>query len=356
VGDEFYSQLARYVEQGGGLLILGGRTGLSRLRGTAIERLLPADVIPAPKIDRPLSVRLETAGLTHPITAIEDNPARTEAAWNGLPPVWPSPDRVRPRPGAMSLLRFGSTAGADPALVAGFSGEGKIALLAAHDFWRWDFLPSGTGAEAARQLFPEFALSLVRWLAEPTMRERFLAEPVHGVFQNGEAVEFSARAWNEQYAPIPDARVSVQVFPGLDDGAGAPVRRIELRPRGADGTFDGLGDPLPPGEYRYRAEARSADGNTLLGQSESRFWVDVNGPEYVRLRPDAGTLDQIARVSGGAATDRGGLDDLLSRLPDVVRRVGRVREIELWNHLALFISFVVLLSVEWFLRRRRGLA
>ena len=54
--------------------------------------------------------------------------------------------------------------------------------------------------------YPEFALSLVRWLAEPTMRERFLAEPVRGVFQNGEEIEFSARVWNEQYAPIPDAQ------------------------------------------------------------------------------------------------------------------------------------------------------
>ena len=356
LGDGFYSQLARYVEQGGGLLVLGGRTGLSRLRGTAIERLLPADVVPAPKTDRPLAVRLETAGFTHPVTVIEENPARAEMAWNSLPPVWPSPDRLRPRPGAQSLLRFGPTAGTDPALVAGFSGEGKIALLAAHDFWRWDFLPSGTGAGAGGQVFPEFALSLVRWLAEPTMRERFLAEPARGVFQNGEEIEFSARVWNEQYAPIPDARISVQIFPGSDDGGATPVRRIDLRPRGGDGTFGGQGDPLPPGEYRYRAEARGADGSTLLGQSESRFWVDVNGSEYVRLRPDGGTLDQIARASGGASTDGGGFDDLLSRLPDVVRRMGRVREIDLWNHLVLFISFVVVLSVEWFLRRRRGLA
>ncbi len=188
------------------------------------------------------------------------------------------------------------------------------------------------------------------------MRERFLAEPVRGVFQNGESIEFGARAWNEQYQPIPDARVAVEIFAPQSDGTGAPVRRIELRPRGTEGTFDGLGDPLPPGEYRFRAEAKTADGSTVLGQSESRFWVDTNGPEYVRLRPDAGTLEQIARMSGGASTDRAGLDGLLSRLPDVVRRVGRVREVELWNHIILFLSFVTVLCVEWFLRRRRGLA
>ena len=34
----------------------------------------------------------------------------------------------------------------------------------------------------------------------------------------------------------------------------------------------------------------------------------------------------------------------------------RVREVDLWNHWALFALFVLLLSTEWFLRRRRGLA
>jgi hypothetical protein len=67
-------------------------------------------------------------------------------------------------------------------------------------------------------------------------------------------------------------------------------------------------------------------------------------------------LEQIARASGGEATDGAGLAAVLRRLPDVVQRIGRVREIELWNHLALFVSFILVLSIEWFLRRRRGLA
>jgi hypothetical protein len=33
-----------------------------------------------------------------------------------------------------------------------------------------------------------------------------------------------------------------------------------------------------------------------------------------------------------------------------------VREWDLWNHWLLLASFVVVLSAEWFLRRRRGLA
>ena len=352
----FYGELARYVSQGGGLLVLGGRAGLSRLRSTGIETALPAEAIPTgPGKDRPIGVRLEAQGLTHPLTAIEDSPGRSESDWAALPPVWPSPDRLRPRPGSAVLLGFTVPGGTEPALVCGFSGDGKVVALAAHDFWRWDFLPRT--ATGGIDPFPEFALRTVRWLAEPAARERFTAEPTHGVFENGERPEFTGRVWNESYAPVLDAQVHLSIFSA--DGAGTPpatqIREFDLRAHGADGTYTAQTDPLAPGAYRFVAEAR-ASGEGALGRVESSFWVDRNGPEYVRLRPDAGTSDQIARASGGEATDRAGLEALLDRIPSVVRRVGRVREIDLWNHLILFLSFVAILSIEWWLRRRSGLA
>ncbi|MBM3286027.1 MAG: hypothetical protein FJY88_01540 [Candidatus Eisenbacteria bacterium] len=364
LGAGFHAALARYVEQGGGLLVLGGRAGLARLRGTPLEPLLPADVIPGIDQERPLAARLTTAGLTHPITAVEESPARAEAVWSSLPPVWPSPDRVRTRAGGVTLLEFAAAKGGEPALVAGFAGQGKVALLASHDFWRWGFLPSGTAAGGEADLFGQFALRLIRWLAEPTLRDRFLAEPARGVFQNGEAPEFAARVWDERYAPVPDARVTIRVVPasdasgGVGDSSAHPTRArvVDLRPKGLEGTFAGKVDPLQPGAYRFTAEAVSADGLRQLGRIESAFWVDQNGPEHVRLRSDPGTLDQIARASGGTAVDEDGLAALLARLPGTIRKVGRVREIEMWNQLAVFLAFILVLSVEWFLRRRRGLA
>lgn len=348
----FYPALARYVREGGGLLVIGGRAGISRLRGSGLDSILPAEVSPASRdADRPIGVRLEPQGLTHPLTAIEDSPGRSEADWAALPPIWPSPDRMRARPGSSVLLGFTVPGGTEPALVSGFSGEGKVVLLAAHDFWRWDFLPrGGSGGD----LFPEFALRMIRWLAEPAIRERFTAEPTRGVFENGEIPEFTARVWDESYAPVLDASVHVKI--ASSDSAGVALRQLDLRVHDVEGTFVGQTDPLPPGAYRFIAEARSGHGGSVIGHVESTFWVDRNGPEFIRLRPDPGTMDQIARASGGESAEHGGVDGLLDRLPNVVRRVGRVREIDLWNHLALFLSFVAILSVEWWLRRRRGLA
>lgn len=353
-GSAFYAELARYVEQGGGLIVLGGRRGLMRLRGTSLEQRLPAVIGPGTREEQPVPVRLEAAGLNHPVTALEDSPMRAEGVWNALPPVWPSPDRLTPQPGAMVLLSAARPGSVEPLLIAGFAGKGKVLLLDAHDFWRWTFLAHAS-AQPTPDAFREFALRAVRWLAEPNLRDRFDAEPVRGVFENGEPPEFTARVWDDSYAPVLDAQVHLRVITADSSGTATPVREFDLRPRAGDGTYAGQTDALPPGAYRYVAEVRGADGAAAIGRVESSFWVDANGPEAVRLRPDVATCEQIAHASGGRSTDPAGLDDLLAQLPGAIRRVGRVREIELWNHIALFISFVALLGLEWWLRRRSGL-
>ncbi len=173
----FYGELAGFIERGGALLALGGRTGLGRLERTPVGRLLPAKVTGGPRGDRTLPIQLAPAGRTHPVTALDDRPGRAERAWGALPPVWPSPDRLRAKPDATVLLGFAGRGAIEPALVTGFAGEGKVALLAAHDFWRWGFLPRATGDSDAN-LFEELALRLVRWLAEPTKRARFLGDAI----------------------------------------------------------------------------------------------------------------------------------------------------------------------------------
>lgn len=347
-------RLADFAEQGGGLWILGGRAGLARLRGTPLEAILPVDIRPGRAGDLPLAMQIEPAGLLHPVTAVEDHPGRTENGWASLPPIWKSPDSIRPHPGGSVLLSAGERGATEPALVAGFAGKGKVLLLAAHGFWRWDIMPQDRGGAGA-EIFREFVLRTVRWLAEPSVRDRIVIEPARGVFRSGEEPEFAGRAWNEAYEPIPDARLRVQIFRA--DSAAAAQTPIEgdLRPRGSDGSYGAAFPPLEPGEYRYVGTATAGDGATPLGRVESRFWVDANGSEAQRLRPDRGTLEQVARASGGEGTDRAGLDRLIDRLPQIVRPAARVREIDLWNHVALFISFVAILSVEWWLRRRRGL-
>mgnify|MGYP000031213148 CR=1 FL=1 len=52
-------------------------------------------------------------------------------------------------------------------------------------------------------------------------------------------------------------------------------------------------------------------------------------------------------------------EEIGERLADLVearRQVAQAAEIKLWNHPLLFLVFIGVLTLEWLLRRRQGLA
>ena len=366
--EPFLQSLGRFVSRGGGLWIVGGPAqsgSWSRVDG--FQRILPARAVDRPGSGSSVSeVELVSQGMRHPITALRDNPSQTAALFASLPPIWRTGQGLELKGNGRELLAFRGTGPGRSALVAGFGDRGKVVWLNARGLWRWRL--TAAGSDLPPQLFADFALGTIRWLAEPAIRDRFQVEPGRRVYPNGESVSFLANLWDTSLQPIEDATVVVEVTP---DSAGTgpsgeatrletslpppdPLR-IEMEPSSEPGAYEGRGPGLAPGTYHYRAHAVSGTGNDL-GVSEGVFWVETMGPEFARIVSDRETLRQIAAESAGAVVEPATLSKLVDQIPDAIRRVGRVHEVDLWNHWALFALFVLLLSTEWFLRRRRGLA
>jgi len=366
--EPFLRALGGFVSRGGGLWIVGGPQqsgGWSRV--DQFQRILPARAVDRPGAAQPLaSVELLAQGMRHPITALRDNPSQTAALFASLPPIWRTAHGLDLKGNGRELLAFRGTGPGRSALVAGFGDRGKVVWFDARGLWRWRLTAAGSDLPA--HFFADFALGTIRWLAEPAIRDRFQVEPGRRVYPNGESVSFLANLWDQALQPIDDASIVVEIAPdSASAGAIADVSKplatgragssgtIEMVPSTDPGAYEGRGAGLPPGAYRYRARAVSGSGNEL-GVSEGRFWVETMGPEFARVLSDREVLRQIAGESAGQVVEVASLSSLADRIPDVIRRVGRVREVDLWNHWALFVLFVLLLSTEWFLRRRRGLA
>lgn len=350
---ELLESLSRYTREGGGLLLLGGPPGPKGWTGSGtFAGLLPGALeADAPGFARALPVQLTLEGQRHPATAVRENPAETAREWSALPPVQRPGGSMTAFPDARVLLEYrGPRGGTAAALAVVQRDRGKAAWLHARGAWRWDFLPAG--ATGSTDLHRQFLLGLVRWLAEPTVREQFRVLPARRVFQNGEPGSVTAELWDDAYAPVRDARVQVEIL-----AAGSPGEAVfasDLEPASEAGRYSIDFPALDPGEYLLRARAQTGLGSEV--NATTRFWVEVMGPEFARSRPDYGTLEQLARRTGGTLVRASELGPLLRQLPEAVRPVGRVREWELWNHWLLFAAFVLVLSVEWMLRRRRGLA
>jgi hypothetical protein len=158
-----------------------------------------------------------------------------------------------------------------------------------------------------------------------------------------------AHVTDPSYQPVAGASVDIAVVPASGDTAG--TRRISLS--GEAGLLTGALDPLPPGRYRFEGRARTPEGE--LPPADGFFMVDSLGAEMERLEADHELLERLASASGGHLWHP---DSLAGLSEAMARRTAAEEErmqVALWDHPLFFIAFVILASLEWLLRRRRGL-
>jgi hypothetical protein len=369
----FAAALRAYVLDGGGVLFMpGGRgEGLERWREAGWSDLLPLRLVPQPLRGYGLSgARVAVAGLTHEITALDENPAETGRLWKSLPPIWlPEGDYVAAE-AATTLLtaQVGDPPREVPLLAIAPTGAGRVAVLTGRGVWRWDFVMRS--ADSDMWIARDFWKRICRWLSQPTERERFAARPARNVFQDGEPIEFAARLLDDAFRPVAGARIDVGIAPvasresvtAAGDGEaagsdGSSTAAVSLYPEGTAGRYAGALASLPPGAYRYWAQASlGRDSQQRTWRADGRFWVEPMGPEFLSLSASPGLPQQLARASGGGSVTSGEIDVLIDAIPKGYRPTRVVKQAELWNHWAVFALVTILLAAEWVMRRRQGLA
>jgi hypothetical protein len=351
----FAEALKGFLLDGGGVLFLGTPSW----DGAGWSELLPVRVTPQVRLGYALSPCQATfEGVSHEITALSESPAETERQWRALPPLWLPEGSYLTAAGARVLLtaQTAQPARTVPLLAVAGAGGGRIGVLTGRGEWRWDFVVrgGGEGVDGVR----DFWKRTVRWLSEPAERSRFDVHPERAVFQDGEPIAFSGGLFDAAFEPIEGARLSVEISPAdtLAPGDAAPrTGRLMLYPQGPAGRYSGTTGALPTGMYRYQAEAARGTGEQRWS-STGVFWVEPMGPEFLRLANSPRTLREIARRSGGLVAGGSTLGPMLDAIPRTYRPAQVVRQAEIWNHWEAFALLTVLLSLEWGLRRRRGLA
>jgi hypothetical protein len=234
-----------------------------------------------------------------------------------------------------------------PLLVAGQSGEGRTLAFAGDSTWRW--VMAGFG-EAHRRFWRQCVL----WLAkkdEQTEGRVWIRLASRRVIR-GARVDFAVGAEDPQGKPIDSAAFDVAVE--TPNG-----RTIELRPSKRDENWGAVfRETARPGDYRIRVAAK--DGGETVGTAEARFVVPDQDLELDRPAAEPSLMAQLAemtKASDGAALAAEELPDLLKRLaerPQDLKEQVLARS-TYWDKWPFFLTFVGLLGVEWFLRKRWGL-
>ncbi|MEI6210380.1 MAG: hypothetical protein WCR06_02015 [bacterium] len=363
--EQWLGLLREYVgTHGGGLLWMAGTTytaqALAQAQpGGALRELLPVRwqhavagmdlAVPRNAGSREWPLRVRGVGSDHPMLSLTTDPRRNIDLWGNMQGVFWSYPVSGPVPGAQVLIEHtdpGQKCGEDgmPLLVEGQFGAGRVIWMGFSETWRW----RRTGEEP----FNRFWVQGVRELASG----RLLRGKSHGqistdrdVYSMGETVRVTARLFDAVYRPLVVPLVRVRVA----SGDGATGQDLELTPMPARaGVYGGAftARALGPNEIQMAtAEIPGAAAERLT----CAFAVELPNIEFAEPQLNRKLLQLLAATSGGTCLNVDRLADLPARISD--RRESLVMQgkpIDLWDTSRVLWLLVILLGIEWAVRKR----
>lgn len=332
-------KLTVWLAEGRGVWVVGSTPIQS---GSPLEAILPlAFTRGTGPVTSGAALTLTETGRFHFLTTGVMSPDD----WPVLPP-FSSIAQTRPALGGQVLAAAAVSSrqgAAFPVIAAGSHGKGKTLAMPVSGIWRWRLQMEGAGKGGA--LFDSFVRGALRWLASETEISPLTVSTDADSYLGGQEVRFEARVFDTVYMPVPDAEVSLI----LDNDTARRVNLEEKRP----GVYAGAARNAAPGGHTYAAAAFV--GGKRYAESAGKFTVEKFSLEMLDASPDPETLGAIARRTGGLAVTSAGMDSVLSRIKTrtVTEREERDRHPVLSPFMPALI--ILFLTVEWFIRKRRGM-
>ena len=352
LGAERAKNLAKFVEDGGSLILLGGTKAWTAggLVETDLGKTLPvrgADVKTIEGGDKPYPVRLGESARGHPAFAGD------AALWQIIPPVLSVFTGFTLSPGAETLVTAETPQGPEPVVVTQRFGQGKVTAILTDSLWRWQLGPEAGKAKP----YDRFWTQLISWLLP---REESIDKMRLEIFADrdqlflGEALELHARMGGENPPKVDTVEARIT----LPDKREIPYRmapQLVTLPSGK--SFPGHALPFnaeQPGLYTVVAAAKVKD-QTVASEPFS-FFVKAYSPETVPRPARVEILQGISQASGGQFFEN--LDALDKGLSVLKLRATEEKSAEyhsLWREWPVVVGLMLMLAGSWGMRKFRNM-
>jgi uncharacterized membrane protein len=354
--------LAETVNGGAGLIMLGGfhNFGAGGYAESPLDKVLPVGI---DRLDRqrpdepfrkdlhlsgPLQMRPTAIGQMHFAMRLAEGRDENLAAWEKLPPLdGVNTYKFRPDSLAKNAVVLADAGEDRPLLVAHNYGNGRVLAFAGSTTWHWWM----RGFEPSHK---RFWRQIVLWLAK---KDESLEGSV-GIkleqrrFAPMQRVDFSVSARDPSGEPLGDAEIQAEIV--LPDGNRRPISLVKQNNQ-ATGSFR---DTLTPGDYAIEAKVKQKGQD--YGSARARFVVFQQDLELDNASADADAMNSLAAMTadvGGKAIAPEELAGLIEKLAEKTSEFEVPQETKstFWDTWPYFLALVLLLSIEWFLRKRWGM-
>jgi len=345
--DHEFKWLREFVEtRGGGIVFVDGqRHKMQQFTEQNLGPLLPVEWSATPITTLPTMLQLTDKGTREPALTFETETQSNQRFWNQIPPPH-TLNRVEALPGAEVLVEAVVDGAPVPAMVTRLYGAGRVLYLAFDETWRWRF----KSADIYHQRMWNQIAKYVMPRPFATSDEYVAVDTGPVSYKNGDSADIRVRLTGLDGKPASDATVDALIWKD-----GRIISTASLSPDAdVPGIYRGSSGALAEGDHEVSVRASGFNQEVL--KARGRFVV---------LPPESGELEnsacnepllkQMADASGGVylrEENIGRLSELLSPLSS-----GRVVESDtlLWQSYWWFAAIVILLTLEWFLRKRAGL-
>lgn len=362
-------------ERGGGLLMLGGPKSFAAggWQETPVAEVLPVSLRPSTGLSvaaqqiqyGPFKLRLTPEGWRSPLLQLSQDAQQNREMWERLPQLLSYNPLGPPKPAASVLAVHPLSQEKKEKIILATQryGNGKTMVFATSTSWRWQM-----GLPSEDQSHEHIWRQIARWLALNS------PDPVSVTFeksdfQPGETVPVSVTALDSAFKPILDAQISVQVKAPFDPDAAAAqgnaavgdpptasshsVALIPVLDR--PGQYRGEFVPQDEGLYEVEVLAHMPDGK-YIGGASSAFLVTQEHLEFTRPDLQEKLLRRIATVTGGKYLHLSDAENLADELSVTETTFSKIVDRDIWDAPFLYGLILVLLSIEWFTRRSKGLS
>ncbi|MDO4585794.1 MAG: hypothetical protein Q4C95_00700 [Planctomycetia bacterium] len=384
--EEELKRLAELVAQGTGLIILGGERSFSAggYASTPLSELFPFSLRTNDRI--PLELDLSTfdaslpqssklclessfgiipteIGKYHYLTQLSIDSQKNFDVWKSLPPI----DRVYRvkliKPGATVLLNaFSSDKNISldhstespitskkselPLLITQLYGLGRVAVLTTDSTWKWKM--NGFDNE-----HKQFWRRLVLWSAkmDELLEGELIIQLDKNRFAKEEPVSFQIVYQPKEGENIDQLRgKAVIISPsGVEENVSLTEENGKLT-----GSFYKTENA---GDYRIKATMTSQETGSVLQSAQTRFLVFEENLELDHPEATPSIMENIAAMSNGKTVRPNELSALFDELAQNKTTYMDTREIKktFYDSWIIFLTFVGLISSEWFFRKIWGL-
>jgi hypothetical protein len=242
--------------------------------------------------------------------------------------------------------KIGAIATTYPLLAFGDEGGRRTAVLTGEGIWRWqlsEFQNFGN-----RNATDELLSQTVQYLTANANRQRFRVYPARNVFDEGENVILNAELYNDALELIntPDVKID------LKSNAGKNYSFLFSR-SGPSYQLDA--GALPVGEYSYNASTQNGKNQF---KAAGQLSVKALNLETRQSAANHRLLQTLAQQSGGQMLQ----SNEIGKLADMIRKNDNIKTVvyedkhysDIIDVKWLFLLILLLLSSEWFLRKREG--